>query len=633
MGKCSRCKKPWDNIKLKTCDDCRNRQKQKRKDKLKAKIFCKGKIKQGNRKGEPCESEAKEDGYCKNHSLESWKEKQEKDEIHKTCTNYIRGCKNILLLSEKYSRCENCREADRIKDKNNRDSKQKEIEDENKKSVMTKKCSRCKEQRLIDSFQSDRNQNIKNCHICRKKERDKKRDRTDRDYGDYDSRPEVKQRKKEWKEDNYEKVAGYWINSRKKQIEELGVKEYLAKNAAYRKKYLDENPEKRQKLNDDRRQNINAKLNYYKREAENKGRLFKLPDDISKKMFLNNCFYCGIEAGSDDFYFNGIDRKDNNLGYTLNNSVAACNMCNMIKGDRWCTEDFLKVVEHILTNMKIINESLIPQLFKDYRSNNYEQYLYKSDKRGIEFKLLEIEFYSIVSQPCYLCGKTHSDKHNNGVDRLDNSKSYIINNCVSCCGNCNYMKKEYDLDILFDKMISIHEHQNKKNVNTNVNANIIFNAKINLITNEEMNVQVTRRKVVQGTFRQNERNKYGDEGFKKIEALKKKITRSKKIENNECITSQLQKDLVLLKTNLCQGIQFGKNTNKQKKTKEEKMELNRIRKQKQRNNLIKKYGTEIYRKIGAFEVAITRAKKSGNEENRIKFEKQLLELKKQELKE
>jgi len=43
-----------------------------------------------------------------------------------------------------------------------------------------------------------------------------------------------------------------------------------------------------------------------------------------------------------------------------------------------------------------------------------------------------------VKQPCYLCGALK----NNGIDRFENEKGYLLKNCKACCGHCNLMKKD-----------------------------------------------------------------------------------------------------------------------------------------------------------------------------------------------
>lgn len=70
----------------------------------------------------------------------------------------------------------------------------------------------------------------------------------------------------------------------------------------------------------------------------------KLPFELSFEQFINltqqNCHYCNAELenfhlnhGSiSGFSYNGIDRKDNTKGYTLENSLPCCTNCNKAKG-------------------------------------------------------------------------------------------------------------------------------------------------------------------------------------------------------------------------------------------------------------------------------------------------------------
>lgn len=70
------------------------------------------------------------------------------------------------------------------------------------------------------------------------------------------------------------------------------------------------------------------------------------------------CNYCGAYKSNCNrmprvvfkrnacFYYNGIDRVDNELGYTLENSVACCKNCNFAKHSIGA-ETFLRLVKNI----------------------------------------------------------------------------------------------------------------------------------------------------------------------------------------------------------------------------------------------------------------------------------------------
>ncbi len=79
-------------------------------------------------------------------------------------------------------------------------------------------------------------------------------------------------------------------------------------------------------------------------------------------------------------------------------------------------------------------------------------YIKGAKTRDYEFSLSKEEFYLITSQDCDYCGREpiqsiiknnpscHGDYLYNGIDRVDNTKGYIFENCVPCCSICNKAK-------------------------------------------------------------------------------------------------------------------------------------------------------------------------------------------------
>ena len=72
--------------------------------------------------------------------------------------------------------------------------------------------------------------------------------------------------------------------------------------------------------------------------------------------------------------------------------------------------------------------------------------------RNIDFNLTEEQVDDLINKPCFYCGKEHSD----GIDRLDSTKPYTIDNCVPCCSICNRMKNKFSLEVFLDKVEKIH---------------------------------------------------------------------------------------------------------------------------------------------------------------------------------
>ena len=98
-------------------------------------------------------------------------------------------------------------------------------------------------------------------------------------------------------------------------------------------------------------------------------------------------------------------------------------------------------------------------------NETYKCYQKNALKRGYEFNLSKEEFRNIITQPCFYCGKQYTqekrDKGNNGsfkytgIDRYDNTKGYVIGNCVPCCKTCNMMKGTMTVMEFKEKMETI----------------------------------------------------------------------------------------------------------------------------------------------------------------------------------
>lgn len=99
---------------------------------------------------------------------------------------------------------------------------------------------------------------------------------------------------------------------------------------------------------------MNAMINTYKRGAKERNLEFSLTRQEFRALTSSNCWYCGSPPASlwkqkrtnGPYLNNGIDRKDNNIGYTTENSVPCCTDCNFMKSSR-SYEDFLKKIKEI----------------------------------------------------------------------------------------------------------------------------------------------------------------------------------------------------------------------------------------------------------------------------------------------
>lgn len=104
-------------------------------------------------------------------------------------------------------------------------------------------------------------------------------------------------------------------------------------------------------------------------------------------------------------------------------------------------------------------ESSKNRLFASYRKTAHT--------KGLEFKLTEEMFFSLVKDSCFYCGiepqnvmKSRTNEFvYNGIDRIDSSKGYIEGNVVPCCSTCNYAKRNMGVEQFLNWVSRIYKNQ------------------------------------------------------------------------------------------------------------------------------------------------------------------------------
>jgi hypothetical protein len=86
---------------------------------------------------------------------------------------------------------------------------------------------------------------------------------------------------------------------------------------------------------------FNELFGRYKKQALSRGYSFELEKSYFREMTQLLCHYCGAapsnkitNSGEDNYYvYTGVDRKDNTKGYTTDNVVPCCSVCNRAKNN------------------------------------------------------------------------------------------------------------------------------------------------------------------------------------------------------------------------------------------------------------------------------------------------------------
>ncbi len=92
--------------------------------------------------------------------------------------------------------------------------------------------------------------------------------------------------------------------------------------------------------------------------------------------------------------------------------------------------------------------------YKQEKCNNikgyYKDYVVGAVDRGYEMNIDFDTFSKLILEECHYCGhKTEGEV--NGIDRVDNSIGYSIENCVTSCWKCNRLKYIYNKDFFIEK--------------------------------------------------------------------------------------------------------------------------------------------------------------------------------------
>jgi hypothetical protein len=96
-----------------------------------------------------------------------------------------------------------------------------------------------------------------------------------------------------------------------------------------------------------------------------------------------------------------------------------------------------------------------------------ERYKRQARSRGIKFELTKEEFKNLITSNCFYCDSFPTSVQNSmvangsftysGVDRVDSSKDYTMDNCVSCCKVCNFMKRSMSTADFYNQIEKIYK--------------------------------------------------------------------------------------------------------------------------------------------------------------------------------
>ena len=169
------------------------------------------------------------------------------------------------------------------------------------------------------------------------------------------------------------------------------------------------------------------------------------------------------------YYYNCVCKCGTNRQVDIDSLLRGTSKsCGCVSGYK--ISDYIKVKKK-----KPYTEAAMLAVFSSYIKN--------ASKKGNIFSLTVDEFKNIINQNCYYCGvspsthkklvrmgKVYDSFVYNGIDRINNSVGYIMDNVVPCCETCNKMKRHYSLDFFLKHINAIHNNLNYKKIWDSISA-------------------------------------------------------------------------------------------------------------------------------------------------------------------
>ncbi|AGE55401.1 hypothetical protein PBCVMA1E_632L [Paramecium bursaria Chlorella virus MA1E] len=285
-------------------------------------------------------------------------------------------------------------------------------------------CTRCKK---------EHNENTKMCAPCKEQKKI-----NNRKYCTNNAE-KIKERGRKRRAEESEKIRERDRKRREKNPE---------KYREYERKYRIANPEKFKEYERKRHATIYRKYQHIRDGALRRNIQFDLTKDFIGTETDKDCFYCGQQTT--DTLRNGIDRLNNTVGYVEGNCVSCCWTCNNMKQ---CLDALTFVERCSQVSLHNGHGGNMCDFWNDVKGQSFASY--KTKMKNKDFQLTKEQYDTLRQGNCTYCGRMCTETHTNGIDRVDNTRGYILDNCVSCCGSCNIAKGTMNVEEFINKCVSI----------------------------------------------------------------------------------------------------------------------------------------------------------------------------------
>jgi len=261
-------------------------------------------------------------------------------------------------------------------------------------------------------------------------------------------------------------AKNYSATSRAKRREE-DEEGYLRRNAETHLAWARRNPEKVKRQQHLQLAEPLRRIKMIRSQARDQDIFFEDADmDAMLAKLGLACTYCNV-ATAEGQALHGLDRVDpkfcNALGFTEANTVSCCALCNQMKAV-YSVDVFLSQVRAIVEHRGLgVEEQQAPGIASVLPPPVVAAAVVfggTRERRDAPSKDKDMGMLDFAAKlelwcgACYLCGRRPAC----GIDRVDASLGYSPENTMSCCSECNYLKKDLAVDVLEAHLSRINHH-------------------------------------------------------------------------------------------------------------------------------------------------------------------------------
>lgn len=318
--------------------------------------------------------------------------------------------------------------------------------------MKTKICAECQNDLDVSQFEKGRNQ-CKFCRRVKQAERASKRERPP--IPESCTNPDCDVPRNELQFEKRSDTGGWRNICNKCNWKRVGPK----KNATQSEKYRTDDKFRQGRQNYNVKYRIRNPEAIRENNARNSKRRGQVPDvkmrsvmsraksdlinfveedyDVMKTKLSLNCVYCGEQPSEN---LNTLDRVDSRLGYSDHNTVPACEHCNYLKNCH-LRDVFIKKTRDIVSHLGVPGEIIVDNKYEKTSTSKLGKHG-KGSEKSKKVKMKVSEILECWFSKCHYCGVFPAY----GIDRLDTNSDYALENTVPACMECNYMKRDYDIE-------------------------------------------------------------------------------------------------------------------------------------------------------------------------------------------